>query len=118
MAPVAVTDKVDPTVLVPRLNAPLLTSVAALLPLLFKPTLPVKLLLALFKLITPAPAFTVTAPALAAWVMLPTCDTPTPVKPKVPVPTLEVPIDKLIPLLVTATLLAPLLLSEIAPVKT
>jgi hypothetical protein len=89
----------------------------ALAPLLFKPTVPLKLLLALFKVMTPAPALIVTAPAAIACVMLPVCVIPTPVKLSVPVPTDEVPMLNA-PLLASETLFAPLLDNETAPVNT
>jgi hypothetical protein len=94
-----------------------LVRATALAPLLFKPALPVKLLLPFVKVITPAPALIVAAPALAACVILPVCVIPTPVKLSVPVPTDEVPMLNA-PLLVTDTLFAPLFESETAPVKT
>ena len=94
----------------------LLVSEAAFKPLLFKLMAPVKLLLAFVKVITPAPALIVTAPALAACVILPVCVMPTPVKPNVPVPTDDVPILNA-PALVRATLFAPLLDKDTAPVK-
>jgi hypothetical protein len=93
-----------------------LVRATALAPLLFKPTLPVKLLLPFVKVITPAPALIVAAPALAACVMLPVCVIPTPVKLSVPVPTDEVPM--LNALLMSDTLFAPLFESDTAPVNT
>ena len=101
---------------VPNTVAILFVSEALFVPLLFKLTAPLRLLLAFVKAIAPAPALTVTAPALAAWVMEPTCETPTPVKLKVPEPTLEVPILNA-PVFATATLFAPLFDNDTAPVK-
>ncbi len=106
----------EPTLDVPNINAPLLKRLTALAPLLFKPTAPVKLLPGSSKVITPAPALIVTAPAAAAWVIGPISVTPKPVNPNVPVPTLEESILNA-RVFVTATLLAPLLLRETAPVK-
>ena len=70
--PTAVTVRVP----LPKVEAPksiVFASVIATLlaPELFKLTEPVKLLLALVSVITPAPALKVTAPAPAVWVMIP-----------------------------------------------
>ncbi len=102
---------------VPSTNALLSVTATLFAPLLFKLIAPVKLLAALVKVMTPAPALIVAAPALAACVIAPVCVTPVPVKLKVPVPTEEAPIDKAM-LLLTLTLLARELLSETAPVNT
>ena len=64
-----------------------------------------------------APAVKVAAPAPAAWVITPVCViAPVEVTVSVPVPTLEAP-RVVGPAFVSATLLAPLLLSDTAPVK-
>ena len=115
--PAAVTIRVPlPKVDVPKSIA--LVSVMATLfaPELLKITEPVKLLPALARVITPAPALKVAVPAEAAWVIAPVCVIPTAVTVKVPLPTLVAP-KPIAFVSVIATLLAPLFDKATAPPK-
>src|ERR1700690_2348436 len=95
----------------------LLVREVLLAPLLLSDTPPVKLLLALVKVIALAPALKVATPAPAACVIEPACViAPVAVMPKVPLPTDEVPRASA-PAFVSATLLAPLLFNMTLPVK-
>jgi len=88
----------------------------ALLPL-FTLTLPVKRLLLLLKSIAWLPAFKVTALAFAACTIAPVCvRSPPAVRLKLPLPSVEAPMIKAL-LLLSCTLLAPLLLRDTLPVK-
>ena len=73
-------------------------------------------MLVLFRLMTPAPALNVAAPAEAAWASAPVCEMPRPVSVNVPEPTLEAARLKAM-LSVRATLLLPLFDSVTAPVN-
>src|SRR5206468_1412561 len=99
-------------------SAALLVSATALAPLLLRPTAPVKLFAALVNVMALAPALMVVAPAPAAWVNAPVWVIAAPaVTARVPVPTLEVPSDSACAPLVSATLLAPLLLRLTEPLN-
>ena len=109
------------SVLAPRVDAPKIIALTSLMetvkaPELFKLTAPVKSLLGLVRVITPAPALKVAAPALEAWMMAPLCVMPTAVTVKVPLPKLDKP--KAIALTsVMETVKAPELFKLTVPVK-
>src|SRR4029079_669278 len=86
-------------------------------PLLLSDTAPVKLLPALVSVMALAPAVKVAAPAPRAWVIAPVCViAPLALTVSVPLPTADRP--RLTAFAsVKATLFAPLLLSDTAPVK-
>ena len=124
MAPVSVSAPVELMVSVPLPNAVAASEVAVLLlnttlePVEAKVTVPRILFVALFRLMVLVPALMVTAPA-PVWEMAPVCEIAWVVElmASVPEPTLELANISGDVLFVKATLLAPELLSETAPVK-
>ncbi len=85
-------------------------------PILLRPTAPVKEF-ALVSVIACAPALSVTAPALAAWVIAPVCVIPAPVSVSVPDPTEDAAKLNAVPVLFSVTLFAPVLVRATAPVN-
>ena len=98
--------------------AALFTNVVPLAPVLVKVMVPSKLLVPLFRLIPPVPELMVTAPA-PVWLMAPVCEMArlVEIRLNVPEPRLEVANTNGETELVSATLKAPVLLSDTAPVK-
>ena len=87
-----------------------------LVPELFRLTAPVKSLPALVRVITPAPALKIAAPADDAWVMAPLCVMPTAVTVNAPSPNKDAP-KSIAFASVMPTLLAPELFKLNEPVK-
>ena len=114
MAPLALIFKAPlPTVDVPKTSALPLVSETALLPLLLKETAPAKALLCV-RLMLFAPALKLEVPPA---VKTPVCEmAPLAITVKAPVPTVDVPNTKALPL-VSDTVLLPLLFKETAPVS-
>ena len=105
-----------PSVMPPMTRPFLSVSATLLLPLLVTVTAPVKSFNALVSVTAAALPVIVTAPAAAAWTMAPVWVRPRALRPSVPVPRVRVPRVRLL-LLVSATLLLPLFVTETAPVK-
>ena len=119
IGPLEVRDKVPlPSVEVLSTRLPALVRLTLLLPLLFSEMLPVKLLPVLPKVMRPALALKLAVPAEEAWVIVveAACVMPTAFTFKVPEPTLTLPRIRA-PLFVRLTLLAPVSVSDTAPVK-
>ncbi len=115
-APVELIVRLPPNVPPATWVATVLTSVTLLAPLFVSVTSPFRLF-AKASVIAFAPALNVAAPAPAACVIVPVCVIAPPAsRSSVPLPTVERPTFKAV-LLVSATLLAPLLLSNTDPVR-